>query len=311
MANENGSCGQCPPLPSTDDPPQLLDFCHGGARASPECLGKSHINEDRWDFRPVASLIKGVVETGAMVSSCRSAERRAWSFLTALTKLKQLLDNIVWHTLNGPHAKYATGSGDARRYAPGFSPIIGFANAEKPDFQGLDSHCLPGEHFYVPGWSGSPPAGWQIDEESTMFRMVWEADLPGRDEAPEAVQLGPEHAAQAMALAAVTQPGPFGPRTIELGEYFGYFDGPRLIAMAGERMFAGRLREISGVCTHPDFQRRGLARKLMAKLIRRQMLRHEIPFLHVMRENHHARDLYERMGFRNYQEAAVRVISKL
>ena len=41
--------------------------------------------------------------------------------------------------------------------------------------------------------------------------------------------------------------------------------------MAGERMHAGTLREISGVCTHPDFQGRGLARRLMRKLVRRQM----------------------------------------
>ena len=44
---------------------------------------------------------------------------------------------------------------------------------------------------------------------------------PGRDEAPDAVALGPRHAAQASTLATLTRPGPFGPRTIELGDYFG------------------------------------------------------------------------------------------
>ena len=89
-----------------------------------------------------------------------------------------------------------------------------------------------------------------------------------------------------LALALLTKPGPFGPRTIELGEYFGYFDdGDRLIAMAGERMAAAGLHEISGVCTHPEHQGRGLARRLMLKLIRRQLLRGETPFLHVMRAN--------------------------
>ncbi len=41
------------------------------------------------------------------------------------------LDNIVWHSLAGPHAMYSSGTNEARRYAPGFSPIIGFANAER------------------------------------------------------------------------------------------------------------------------------------------------------------------------------------
>ena len=223
--------------------------------------------------------------------------------------MKHLLDNIFWHTLIGPHARYAEGSGDARRYARGFSPMLGFADTERPDFGALAPYCDPGEHFYCGGWTGAAPAGWRIDAESTMFRMVWDAAIPSTDEFSEAVRLGPQHAAQALALTALTHPGPFGPRTLELGEYFGWFDGEHLVAMAGERMHAGTLREVSGVCTHPDFQGRGFARRLMIKLIRRQLQRNETPFLHVMRDNRGAHRLYERMGFRDDCETMVRVIS--
>ena len=225
--------------------------------------------------------------------------------------IRHLLDNITWHTLSGPHAKYAAGTDDARRYAQGFSPIVGFANTGRPNFAALARFCEPGEHFYCDGWSGVAPADWQIDSESTMFKMIWEADMPASDDAPDAVPLGAEHALQALELAVLTRPGPFGLRTIELGEYFGCFDGKRLVAMAGERMHAGSLREISGVCTHPDFQGRGFARRLMVKLVRRQMQRNETPFLHVMSENRSARELYKRMGFRDYRESVVRVISPL
>lgn len=112
---------------------------------------------------------------------------------------------------------------------------------------------------------------------------------------------------------ALSGPGPFGPRTIELGEYFGGFEGERLVAMARECMHAGTLREVSGVCTHPDHQGRGLARRLMHKLIRREMLRGETPFLHVMHVMHGntgARGLYARMGFREYSQSVVRVVSQ-
>jgi len=98
---------------------------------------------------------------------------------------------------------------------------------------------------------------------------------------------------------------------LELGEYFGCFEGDRLVAMAGERMACGLLREISGVCcTHPEQQGRGLARRLMVKLLRRQMLRGEQPFLHVMSGNTGARRLYEAMGFANHRESVVRVVSR-
>jgi len=224
--------------------------------------------------------------------------------------MKHLLDHITWHALSGPHAMYATGTDDARRYAPGFSPIVGFASTLRPNFAALSAYCEPGEHFYCDGWSGVAPAGWQVDAESTMFKMIWEGAVPADHATAEAVRLGPAHVAQAVELAALTRPGPFGPRTIELGEYFGVFEGTRLVAMAGERMCAGPLREISGVCTHPDFQGRGLARRLMVKLIRRQMRRGETPFLHVMRDNPGAHRLYGRMGFSDYRESVVRVVSR-
>ncbi len=224
--------------------------------------------------------------------------------------LKRVLENVVWHALAGAHARYSAGTPDARRYAAGFSPIVGFANVERPNFEALAPFCRLGEHFYCDGWAGGAPTGWRIDEESSMFKMVWESSTPPADEAPEAIRLGPQHASRALELASLTRPGPFGPRTIELGEYFGCFEGQRLVAMAGERMFAGSLRELSGVCTHPDFQGRGLARRLVAKLIARQVARNETPFLHVMRENGIAHRFYERMGFRDHLESIVRVVSR-
>jgi ribosomal protein S18 acetylase RimI-like enzyme len=222
---------------------------------------------------------------------------------------RDLLDNIIWNSLTGPHSKFAAGTGDARRYAKGFSPIVGFRDAEQPDLAALAPFCEPGEHFYCDIWSGAAREGWQIDSEARMFKMVWEGAEPVEDEAPDAIALRAEHAAQAVELATLTNPGPFGLRTIEMGEYFGYFDNSRLIAMAGERMAAGTLHEVSGICTHPEFRGRGLARRLTSKLVRRQMRRGETPFLHVMSANTGAQALYEKMGFRSYRETVVRVIS--
>ena len=220
------------------------------------------------------------------------------------------LDNIFWNCLNGPHQHLSTGTDRARRYAPGFSPIVGFPDPHNPDFAALQPFCNPGEQFYCDAWSGPAPQGWRIDVEATMFRLVWDGRPgPADDPAPDAVALGPEHVDQALALAMLTRPGPFGPRTIELGDYFGIVDAGRLVAMAGERMAAAGLREISGVCTHPDFQGRGLARRLMLKLVGRQLARGETPFLHAMSANRRAHDLYLGMGFRDWCETVVRVVS--
>lgn len=221
-----------------------------------------------------------------------------------------ILDNVFWHALTGAQAHFAAGAGPVRRYARGFSPIAGFADPQRPDFAALASHFEPGESFYTDGWSGAVPSGWRIEVESTMYKMIWDGGPAPEAEAPGAVPLGPEHAARAVELATLTRPGPFGPRTIELGDYFGYLEGERLLAMAGERAQAGTLREISGICTHPDHQGLGFAGRLTALVLRRMLQRGETPFLHVMCANDIAHGIYRRVGFRDYKVSVVRVVAR-
>jgi ribosomal protein S18 acetylase RimI-like enzyme len=219
-----------------------------------------------------------------------------------------LLDNIVWHTLSGPHACFAVGTDAIRRYAPGFPPLAGARNAEAADWAALAPYCVQGDQFYCAAWTGQAPAGWRVDLDATMEQYVWNGGMPAEDDV-DAVLLSASDADQTMALVALTHPGPFGPRTPELGSYYGVFEDGRLVAMAGERMHAGPLREISGVCTHPDRQGRGLARRLMQKLVRAQLAQGQIPFLHVMSTNRTARMLYQRMGFRHHRGQTVRVLT--
>ena len=219
------------------------------------------------------------------------------------------LENAFWHSMTGAQARYAVGSGAARRYVRGFSPIAGFAAPNDPDLDALKPYCEPSEQFYCSGWSGPVPRGWRVDSESTMLCMVWDGRaVPAENEAGIDV-LGPNDATAAVELATLTRPGPFGPRTLELGTYLGIRAGDRLAAMAGERTHVGEFREVSGVCTHPNAQGRGLARRLLHLVIARQRAKAQVPFLHVMRDNLVAHDFYLRMGFVDRHEVAVRVVS--
>lgn len=160
-------------------------------------------------------------------------------------------------------------------------------------------------------WDGATPAGWRMESQSILCRMVWHAAAPSGDASIKMIRLGPPHLSQALDLVERARPGPFGPRTFELGECFGCFANGRLVAMAGERLQAGEFREISGVCTDPDYRGQGLAQSLMGTLIRRQMERRETPLLHVRVENVDAYRLYQRMGFRDHCRQTVRVVSYL
>lgn len=221
----------------------------------------------------------------------------------------ELLDNIVWHSLTGPHRRFAEGTDRALRYQGEVTALVAFPVLDAPDFDALRSYCRSSERLYCLGWQGAMSVGWNLDVEATIVKMAWDAPMPVAKPAFEPVRLDSTHVAQARALADATNPGPFGSRTIEMGEYVGYFADGRLVAMAGERMHAGNLREVSAVCTYPEYQGRGLARELMLHVVRRQLQRGERPFLHVMQQNTRALRMYERMGFRTYREMPVRVVS--
>lgn len=218
------------------------------------------------------------------------------------------LHNIFWRAFNGSQRHCTEGTDQVRRYAAGYSPIIAFADPVNADLAAIAPWCAPGERCYTDGWSGPPPPGWRIELEATMYRMIWAGSESPLERAEDSRRLQVEDASQALALALLTRPGPFGPRTLELGEYYGCFDDGRLLAMAGERLHAGAYREVSGICTHPDAQGRGLARQLTAEVVSRELQRGQIPFLHVMCHNTVAHDFYLRFGFRDCAISPVRII---
>jgi predicted GNAT family acetyltransferase len=113
-----------------------------------------------------------------------------------------------------------------------------------------------------------------------------------------------------IALAAVTEPGPFLLQTIQMGRYFGIrsSDG-RLIAMAGERLKLNGFTEISAVCTSPEFRGQGHARGLVEFLVAQTLAEGKVPFLHVKEENG-AKLLYEKIGFRVRRAIQLTVIGR-
>jgi predicted GNAT family acetyltransferase len=113
-----------------------------------------------------------------------------------------------------------------------------------------------------------------------------------------------------LALAALTEPGPCFARTHTMGRFIGVRDGGRLVAMAGERLrFAGHV-EVSGVCTHPEFRGRGLARRLSAAVTAEIQRRGKQAFLHAWTRNTAAIALYQSLGFVQRAEVNLAVLRR-
>ena len=100
-----------------------------------------------------------------------------------------------------------------------------------------------------------------------------------------------------LALVGRTRPGPFLPRTIEMGTYVGLRRGGSLIAMAGERLHPAGWTEISAVCTDAAFRGQGIGTRLVRAVAMGIRDRDERPFLHAAATNETAIRLYLALGF--------------
>ncbi|MFI0423944.1 GNAT family N-acetyltransferase [Spongiactinospora sp. 9N601] len=207
------------------------------------------------------------------------------------------LDNPVRAALTGPHAHLAERRGDILRYPTDVSPFLGLPETPAArDWADIAALVGPGGLFSYSAVEAPPPAGWELVMRGTGVQMTGEdvAALP--DE--EAIRLTPADVPEMLALVALTEPGPFLPRTIELGGYLGIRRAGRLVAMAGERLHPPGWTEISAVCTHPGHRGQGLAARLVLAVAAGVRARGETPFLHAAASNTNAIRLYERLGFR-------------
>jgi predicted GNAT family acetyltransferase len=141
------------------------------------------------------------------------------------------------------------------------------------------------------------PPGLETVRRAEGVQMVAPRDARF-EPASEAVRLGEADAADMLALATLTEPGPFLSRTHALGRFWGVRIDGRLAAMAGERLRQEGYVEVSGVCTHPDFRGLGLAGALSAHVAAAIRADGATPYLHAYATNTVAIQLYERLGFR-------------
>lgn len=211
---------------------------------------------------------------------------------------ESLLDNPVWWSLRTRHAHLAQGGPMVLRYPAAFSPLSGMSAGTTENVDALAQLFAIGEEFDVPGDYVFKDSGkWEVRGRIRIVQMIRRDRSPLPAAVETIVALGAGDVAEMLALVELTHPGPFRERTIELGVFAGIRRQGRLVAMAGERLWIGDYREISGVCTHPDAQRAGLARTLMSHVINRMLGAGQTPFLHVDQRNERAIALYQALGF--------------
>jgi len=214
----------------------------------------------------------------------------------APTRDPAVLDNPAWHALRGAHSVFALSHGAALAYEPEVSPFAGLPDDAEPGaWDDLAALVGPGAEVALTGPLTTPPDGWEIVWAGDGVQMVAVGVDAQPD--PEAVVLGAADVPEMLDLVARTQPGPFRPRTVELGTYLGIRREGRLVAMAGERVQPPGWTEISAVCTDPDHRGQGLAARLVRAVVHGVRERGDEAILHASATNTGAISLYERLGF--------------
>lgn len=210
----------------------------------------------------------------------------------------QVLDNPIWESLASRHRALALRHGEVARYPAEVAPFLAVARAGVDAAAALASLVAPDESVYLLGPTPVVAEGWSLQGPVQLAQMVCPAHIAEVD-GPAIIELTDAHRADVLELTALVYPHYFRPRTMELGRYFGMYVDGRLAAIIGERMGMEAHQEISAVCTHPDFNGRGYARRLLAMLSNDNLQRGRTPFLHVSRDNTRALRLYEQVGYRH------------
>ena len=208
-----------------------------------------------------------------------------------------MLDNPAWHSLVGRHRHLSEGGERVRRYLPDVSPFAAVKDWDDPGVWG-DIVALAGHDADFPftGRAVDLPPGWSLAAIGEGVQLVESAALEPRHD-PELVRLGEADVPEMLALVERTQPGPFLPRTYELGTYLGVRREGRLVAMAGERLQPEGWTEISAVCTDADYRGQGLATRLVLAVAAGIHERGQRALLHAAATNENAIRLYLGIGF--------------
>lgn len=220
------------------------------------------------------------------------------------------LDRPVWASLTGPHAALSEGGPLARRYARGVQLFAAARDDSAAALTALADLVPAGERIFIAQATPMPvPPGLQELKRARCVQMVATRPL-AIDAHGGGRPLGEDDAPEMLALAQLTEPGPFLPRTHTMGRFRGIRLDGMLAAMAGERFRPPGFVEVSGVCTHPLSRGRGLARELSQAVASVIQADGDTPFLHAWTSNAPAIALYRSLGFEVRRELEVAVFER-
>lgn len=225
--------------------------------------------------------------------------------------MDHVLDNPVWNALISGNQSLAFGTETVKYFRHDVAPFVGFKEYTNKNFDFFfkvlknDRECA-----FISSFEITFPSSWKIIESFKVLQMFYNKSTSPLIDHKNIVSLGNNNIEEMIELTQLTHPGPFKKSTISFGHYEGIFEDGKLIAMAGQRLHPGQYAEISAVCTHPDYTKKGLASQLIRSQVYRMLSSSQIPFLHVLSDNAKAIQLYCQLGFFKRSDIKIYLVKK-
>ena len=222
------------------------------------------------------------------------------------------LDNPNWNALNTGSHSLSFGTDRVRLVNREMGFFAGLPAYEKENLDELNDFLEAGQRVIL-----FPPdhlpldEKWKIHNDRELLQLVCERDFSLVEPQDEIYPLNESHVSEMLALTQLTKPGPFLNKTIDFGDYFGFFSEGKLVSMAGSRLSPSPYTEVSAVCTHPDFAGQGISKKVMPHVLHAIQQRGKTPSLHLYPDNTPALRLYTSLGFVSRAMLRVYLLEKV
>jgi ribosomal protein S18 acetylase RimI-like enzyme len=211
-------------------------------------------------------------------------------------QLQLTVNELVRQALCTDHARFALQAGRALAYPPDVGPFAVLTEDTTDAWRDL---ATMSQAAFVARTDPAEPDGWKRTAGMVLTTMVATEHSPVSGEHGLAVmtELTAQDVPAMLRLTGAVELHTFFAGSLRIAEYFGYFDGDRLVGMAGLRFMTPSWREVCCVATDPGYRGRGYATGLLHEAMRRAGATGRTPVLNVELGNDAAIRLYGRLGF--------------
>lgn len=215
-----------------------------------------------------------------------------------MKELEEKLKNPVWYSLNETHNKFLLKYDGVQFYKPDVC-IFGAFYDEKKTAKALNEYAKIAERFFLVSENGTPTTDIEnviLEKKIDGCQMVLE-NFIDLEITEKIVLLTEDFIDEIYDLIWLVMPGFYQKRGFEMGKYYGIFKDTKLVAITGQRMQTNDFIEVSGVVTHPNYTRQGLAKQLITHTTKEILKENKLPVLHTNKGNA-AIPLYGKLGYK-------------